>query len=84
MDEMQEAHFTVVVHSEGGQLWAEVEELPGCFATGDNMIELAESLREALLLSLPASTIELREWTPIRKSEGADREDLRVLVGASA
>ncbi len=45
--------LTVRVHHEPGQeLWAEVEELPGCFASGRDMNELAEALNEAVSLYL--------------------------------
>ena len=46
--------YTVLVHNEGpGQrLWAEVEELPGCFASGWDMSELRAALAEAISLYL--------------------------------
>jgi len=45
--------YTVRVHHEPGQdLWAEVLELPGCFAAGADMDELRESLTEAMSLYL--------------------------------
>jgi predicted RNase H-like HicB family nuclease len=46
--------YTVVIHDEGpGQrLWAEVEELPGCFASGRDMGELMEAVAEAISLYL--------------------------------
>jgi predicted RNase H-like HicB family nuclease len=41
------------VHREDGQeLWADVEELPGCFASGRDMNELREALDEAVSLYL--------------------------------
>jgi predicted RNase H-like HicB family nuclease len=42
--------YTVLVHNEGpGQrLWAEVQELPGCFASGWDMGELRAALAEAI------------------------------------
>ena len=42
--------YTVAVHQEGDTLWAEVEELPGCFATGRDLDELEEALVEAITL----------------------------------
>jgi predicted RNase H-like HicB family nuclease len=42
--------YTVAVHQEGDTLWAEVEELPGCFATGRDLAELEEALVEAITL----------------------------------
>ena len=45
--------LTIHVHREGGQdLWADVEELPGCFASGRDMNELREALDEAVSLYL--------------------------------
>jgi predicted RNase H-like HicB family nuclease len=40
---------TVHIHrAEDDSLWADVEELPGVFATGDNMDELREDLDGAV------------------------------------
>lgn len=36
------------VHQEKSDYWAEVKELPGCFASGKTLDELTESLREAV------------------------------------
>lgn len=50
MSDVQE--FTADVHEESRSFWAEVVELPGCFATGDNLDELREALEEAVSLYL--------------------------------
>jgi predicted RNase H-like HicB family nuclease len=42
--------LTVNVHREDGSYWADVPELPGCFATGDTLDELFCSLREGIQL----------------------------------
>jgi predicted RNase H-like HicB family nuclease len=44
----------VIVHhdSDAGGSWAEVVQLPGCFAAGHSLAELEESLQEAILLYL--------------------------------
>lgn len=42
--------LTARVRVEAGSYWAEVEELPGCFAAGDTLDELFDSLREAVEL----------------------------------
>jgi predicted RNase H-like HicB family nuclease len=44
----------VIVHhdSETSGFWAEVVQLPGCFATGHTREDLEESLREAISLYL--------------------------------
>ena len=46
------------VHSEDGAYWAEVAELPGCFASGATLDELTDALRESIQLYLasPGST----------------------------
>ena len=50
---MAEELYTVRVHHESGeQLWAEVLELPGCFAAGVDMQELRAALTEAISLYL--------------------------------
>lgn len=46
MSETRSLHLTV--HFEDGQIWAEVDELPGCFAAGRDMDELKEALAEAI------------------------------------
>jgi len=38
-----------------GSWWAEVVELPGCFASGRTREELAEALEEAISFCLPES-----------------------------
>ena len=55
--------YTVRVHQEPGhELWAEVLELPGCFATGTDMEDLRQALTEAisLYLSGPGSEVHVR------------------------
>lgn len=42
----------VNVHQEDGSYWAEVQELPGCFASGDTVPELIDSVEEAVALYL--------------------------------
>jgi predicted RNase H-like HicB family nuclease len=47
-----ELHATI--HEEDGSYWAEVKELPGCFASGRTLDEVLEGLSEAVALCLPA------------------------------
>ena len=42
--------LTARIHIEEGSYWADVPELPGCFASGDTLDELFESLREGVAL----------------------------------
>jgi predicted RNase H-like HicB family nuclease len=44
--------LTVNVHMEDGSYWADVPELPGCFASGDTLDELFNSVREGIQLYL--------------------------------
>jgi predicted RNase H-like HicB family nuclease len=44
--------LTAHIHFEGGSYWADVPELPGCFASGDTLDELFESLQEGVVLYL--------------------------------
>lgn len=51
VDPVSETIYTVQIHQEPGggyPLWAEVDELPGCFASGRDMDELREALSEAV------------------------------------
>lgn len=58
----QTLEYTVTVHNEDGSYWAEVKELPGCFAAGDTPEELSEALAEAIsfYLSTPEQEIKVR------------------------
>jgi predicted RNase H-like HicB family nuclease len=40
--------LTVVVTRESGTFWSEVDELPGCVASGRTLSELREALAEAI------------------------------------
>ena len=48
----QRALHVDVQHHQDGSYWAEVRELPGCFASGDTVAELIESVEEAVALYL--------------------------------
>lgn len=49
---MEQRELHVEVHREDGSYWAQVRELPGCFASGDTVAELIESVEEAVALYL--------------------------------
>ena len=40
--------YHVVIHEEEERYWADVRELPGCFASGRDLDELKEALIEAI------------------------------------
>ncbi len=44
--------LTARSHIEDGSYWADVPELPGCFASGDTLDQLFESLQEGIALYL--------------------------------
>lgn len=44
--------ITANIRCEDGSYWAEVPALPGCFASGHDLNELFESLREGIELYL--------------------------------
>lgn len=49
MNSEQQESYTVKIHDEGlDGFWAEVEELPGCFAAGQDLDELYDALAEAI------------------------------------
>jgi predicted RNase H-like HicB family nuclease len=47
-DRSAEIELTARVHREDDTYWAEVVQLPGCFASGESLDELAEALSEAI------------------------------------
>ena len=84
MSEIQE--FTVNVHrsEDDHSLWAEVVELPGCFATGDDLDELRESLQEAIALYLhddPEGSV-IRHMQPKPVERCLEVDQMRVKVPA--
>jgi len=44
--------LTAQIHEEDGTYWADVLELPGCFAAGDTLNDLLDSLKEGIALYL--------------------------------
>jgi predicted RNase H-like HicB family nuclease len=44
--------LTARIHIEDGSYWADIPELPGCFASGDTLDELFKSLQEGVALYL--------------------------------
>lgn len=48
MDSATTVAYTIRIHNDPDGLWAEVVELPGVFATGDDLEELFECLEEGI------------------------------------
>jgi predicted RNase H-like HicB family nuclease len=67
--------YTVIVHEEpeddGGGFWAEVEELPGCFASGDTLDDLEKDVREAIESHI-AALQEIGKPVPNGRTVGTD------------
>jgi predicted RNase H-like HicB family nuclease len=87
MNMPHEVEYTVLVHDEGaGSLWAEVAELPGCFVSRKNLMELWEALGEAigLYLSTPDRRVEVDmddvELAPPTRREIIDEHRISVRV----
>lgn len=77
---MAEREFRVFVHEEDGAYWAEVDGLPGCFASGSDLDELREAVVEAIALYLTDSDAHAR---PVAERTPHGRVDeMRVLVSA--
>jgi predicted RNase H-like HicB family nuclease len=64
--------YRVLVHEEDGSYWAEVPELPGCFASGATLDELKHAIVEAITLCLEDDV----------KATEAKVDEMRVLVPA--
>ena len=87
---VQSTEYIVRVHeAEDGTLWAEVLDLPGCFASGDNLDELREALQEAISMYVmddpDAGTISaMQKREPERATRGQPMSvnEMRVKVPA--
>jgi predicted RNase H-like HicB family nuclease len=83
MSDIQE--FTVNVNrEESGMLWAEVVELPGCFASGKDLDELREALEESISLYLhdrPDGGV-IRGMEEIHEEQHLEVGSMRVRVPA--
>ena len=67
--------FRAIVHEEEGSYWAEVEELPGCFASGKDLNELHEALVEAIGMCLTEAE---RAQMGAQATPEGQREPMRV------
>jgi predicted RNase H-like HicB family nuclease len=76
---MAEREYRVLVHEEDGNYWAEVEELPGCFASGRNLDELREAVVEAITVYLAGDDAPSARQRSARQGRV---DEMRVLVSA--
>lgn len=85
MSEIKESRL--LIHDEDGYLWAEVEELPGCFAAGRNMEELKEALEEAISIYLAPTKADRKrvilEFLPESSQQGMERLPARFELAAA-
>lgn len=83
---MAQVTFHALVHEEDdGSYWAEIQELPGCFASGFSMDELQEALFEAMQMWLPDGIkLDAPRWAPVKEktSGGSGRGERQMLVCA--
>ncbi|HVA60030.1 MAG TPA: type II toxin-antitoxin system HicB family antitoxin [Mycobacteriales bacterium] len=75
-DRAMQNKFTLKISEDtDGMLWAQVEDLPGCFASGQNLDTLMEAAAEAIGLYLSEEGPEIRVGlTPL-----PEPDDSRVL-----
>jgi predicted RNase H-like HicB family nuclease len=68
---MAKTTFTVHITEENdGSFWAEVDELPGCFASGFSIDELKEATEEAIKMCVPEGTLSgAASWGPMEVEE---------------
>jgi len=74
--------LTARVHQESGDVWAEVVELPGCFASGRDEAELREALAEAIGMVLakpPDDKLDQGHPAESRRAAGEPDDPLRDL-----
>lgn len=69
--------FHALIHKEDGSYWAEVKELPGCFASGHDLEELKEAVIEAITLYLADADAPGKARVG---RAGAHVDEMRVLV----
>lgn len=72
----------VVIHYGDGQIWAEVEDMPGCFAAGRDMGELKEALEEAISMYLAPTEADRKrvilEFMPERPKQETRKMPARI------
>jgi predicted RNase H-like HicB family nuclease len=77
---MATVELTARIHQEDGSYWAEVVELPGCFASGDTLDELTEALSEAVSLWMTDNPDAGRMTDPEVFRDAFKVDELRMLV----
>jgi predicted RNase H-like HicB family nuclease len=78
---MTTVEYIVRVHQEDdGSFWAEVLDLPGCFASGDTLDELRAALQEAISLYVADDPVEgkIKKMKKMKKTPDARDKPMRV------
>ena len=66
----------LITEEEDGSLWAEVKELPGCFASGFSVAELQEATVEAIQMCLPSGVrLGSPRWSPAEDVQPSNRRN---------
>ena len=67
--------YTIKVHvAADGGMWAQVVELPGCFASGRTIGELGESIAESIRLATGSDPAPIEVLTPGPVADAVDRK----------
>ena len=82
MTKLKEMKLTASVERDSdGSYWAQIKELPGCFASGFTMDELIEGLQDAIRVYLGKEDGSVAETRVDAETPGSIRVDeLTVLV----
>ena len=73
--------FKVHIHQTTAEYWAEVADLPGCFASGRTLNELSEALGEAVGLYLWNEPGRLEPWLAPPKPSRSMRPISAMITG---
>lgn len=76
------ATYTVRIHPDSDGLWADVVELPGCFASGSTYEELWRSLEEGIGLYLSRDDHEVVVQVVKKEEIIEESREFRVLCKA--
>lgn len=68
MSDSEPLTLTILIEEENGMLFGEVKELPGCFASGEDMDHLLEAASEAIGMYLEDPRLEAEaKVLPLRR-----------------
>lgn len=79
---MTQVEYIARIHEEEGSLWAEVLDLPGCFASGSSLDELREALEESIALYLSGDAADPMNVVASPAPRTLSVDEMRVSVPA--